>query len=114
MGLTWSIRAKVRIGAAAVLGVVVAVDGLSYAWLTQLIRTADSVTESYENLDDLDHVLLELQNAETGQRGYIFTGEEIYLEPYHAATQSLDSHLASLDPPSAVNRMPADPGGSWS
>ena len=35
-------------------------------------------------------------DAETGQRGYILTGEERYLEPYQRALQSLDSQIAKL------------------
>src|SRR6476620_656987 len=37
-----------------------------------------------------------LKDAETGQRGYLYTGEARYLEPYNAAVQQVDSHIASL------------------
>jgi PAS domain S-box-containing protein len=37
-----------------------------------------------------------LKDAETGQRGYLYTGEARYLEPYNAATTQVDSHIASL------------------
>jgi signal transduction histidine kinase/CheY-like chemotaxis protein len=42
-------------------------------------------------------VLSSLQDAETGQRGYLLTGHPEFLEPYDAALASLDGDLASLD-----------------
>jgi PAS domain S-box-containing protein len=48
-------------------------------------------------------VLYELQqteslllNAETGQRGYLLTGELQYLEPYNRAVSEIDGHIATL------------------
>jgi CHASE3 domain sensor protein len=32
-----------------------------------------------------------LKDAETGQRGYLYTGEAKYLEPYNVAVQQIDS-----------------------
>jgi len=37
-----------------------------------------------------------LKDAETGQRGYLYTGEARYLEPYNTAVQQVDSHIATL------------------
>jgi PAS domain S-box-containing protein len=37
-----------------------------------------------------------LKDAETGQRGYLYTGEARYLEPYDTAARQLDAHIASL------------------
>lgn len=37
-----------------------------------------------------------LKDAETGQRGYLYTGEPKYLEPYNVAVQQIDSHIATL------------------
>ncbi len=51
-----------------------------------------------------------LKDAETGQRGYLYTGEAGYLEPYNIAAQQIDSHIASLaelvaDNPKQVSRV---------
>lgn len=37
-----------------------------------------------------------LKDAETGQRGFLYTGELPYLDPYNAAVQQLDAHLNRL------------------
>lgn len=46
-----------------------------------------------------------LKDAETGQRGYLYTGEAKYLEPYNAAVQQIDSHIATLADLVADNRQ---------
>jgi PAS domain S-box-containing protein len=42
-------------------------------------------------------VLSTLKDAETGQRGYLLTGEPTYLEPYQAAERRLKTDFASLE-----------------
>ncbi len=37
-----------------------------------------------------------IQDAETGQRGYLLTGETAYLQPYERAVNSLQKHLGDL------------------
>ena len=51
-----------------------------------------------------------LKDAETGQRGYLYTGEAKYLEPYNTAVQQIDSHIATLaelvtDKPQQLSRV---------
>ena len=41
-------------------------------------------------------VLSRLQDAETGQRGYLLSGDEGYLEPYGEAVAALDQELTNL------------------
>jgi signal transduction histidine kinase len=45
---------------------------------------------------ELDGVLAGLVDAETGQRGYIITGDTSYLAPYHTGRASADAHLTAL------------------
>jgi signal transduction histidine kinase len=45
---------------------------------------------------ELDGVLAGMVDAETGQRGYIITGDTTYLAPYHAGRVNADAHLANL------------------
>ncbi len=54
-------------------------------------------------VEHTQNVLLELstvesllKDAETGQRGFLYTGEPRYLEPYNNAVNQIDSHLSSL------------------
>ena len=55
-----------------------------------------SVQRSLEVQLRLSRVLSSLQDAETGQRGYLMTHRESYLEPYNAALPAIDSQIAAL------------------
>ncbi len=51
-----------------------------------------------------------LQNAETGQRGYLLTGDQIYLEPYKGSALAVATDLSTLeslmkDHPLAVSEL---------
>ncbi|MFI4950261.1 MAG: CHASE3 domain-containing protein, partial [Caulobacterales bacterium] len=59
----------------------------TYAWVTHALRVENQ----------LGVVLSHLQDAETGQRGYLLTGRADYLEPYRSATSRIDGDLAKLD-----------------
>src|SRR6185503_18151126 len=43
-----------------------------------------------------EHALYTIKDAETGQRGYLLTGSDAYLEPYHSALDSLRADTADL------------------
>ncbi len=50
---------------------------------TQSIRVANQkIVETHRAIVSLKNLLLQLQDAETGQRGYLLTGEDGYLGPY--------------------------------
>jgi CHASE3 domain sensor protein len=43
------------------------------------------IVESHEVITALDELLSSTQDAETGQRGFLLTNNERYLEPYNSA-----------------------------
>lgn len=62
-------------------------------------RLVDLATEGSRARDvavAADTLFTALLNAETGQRGYLLTGEEAYLEPYHEAEQGLVAAMATV------------------
>ncbi|WP_271083839.1 CHASE3 domain-containing protein [Brevundimonas sp. NIBR11] len=54
------------------------------------------VDRSYETRSQIQRVFSLLQDAETGQRGYVITGDERFLEPYDHATKELDEQMRVL------------------
>ena len=52
-------------------------------------------------------VLSTVQDAETGQRGFLLTGRAYYLEPYQQATAQVATALKHLDELSLANSMAA-------
>jgi len=69
---------------------------ISFLAASYLRETNRSVTHTNEVLMSLEKIISLTKDAETGQRGYLITGESPYLEPYEAALQSVDSQLTHL------------------
>jgi CheY-like chemotaxis protein len=75
---------------------VVVIALLSYDAARSSQATAGAVTRAVELLAQIEGVLSTLKDAETGQRGYLLTGRDSYLDPYSAAQQSLPKELARV------------------
>ncbi|MGE0500609.1 MAG: CHASE3 domain-containing protein [Rhizobiaceae bacterium] len=80
---------------------------LIFAILVALVGTRSVLIESQETNNqavraafDLDRHIVEvlslLQDAETGQRGYLLTSEDAYLEPYRHAAEALPGQIAAV------------------
>ncbi len=55
-----------------------------------------SIRRSIQIEGDLHRFLSVLQNAETGQRGYLLTGDQRYLAPFNEALANIDDAFASI------------------
>ncbi len=97
----------IKIGTGFALGLVmIALLGVtSYESARLQMETNGRVRHTYLVMESLDEILSVLKDAETGQRGYILTGEDRYLEPYETATAAVQKTLDSLS-----SLMADDPG----
>lgn len=110
--MKWSIGTKIGAGYALALVMLVILGVNSYWNVTGLIEAARLKTHTYEVLQNLESVLSTLKDAETGQRGYIITGEDQYLAPYLAAVPRVDQTIRNLrrltaDNPNQQHRLDA-------
>src|SRR3954471_2203641 len=55
------------------------------------------VNHTHEVLYEFEQVLVYCIDAETGERGYVITGNEKYLEPYRNASTRIYEHLNKVD-----------------
>ena len=94
--MQWSIGAKIGASFGVALTLLLAVGAVSYNGISKLIDSANWVTHTHQVLSGLDEAFGSLRDAETGQRGYVITGEERYLEPYRGARQGVDRKLEEL------------------
>lgn len=69
---------------------------ISYRNILKLIQNERSVSQSHQVIAELETTLSTLKDAETGQRGYLLTGQERYLEPYNSAIDQINQHVQSL------------------
>lgn len=104
------IGTKIGISFALSLATLATIGLISYQSTNELIQTSAKESHTYQVLSQLEDLNLQLTNAETGQRGYIITGEQRYLEPYNAAIQVLNQKVNELqrltaDNPNQQNRL---------
>ncbi len=74
---------------------VIIIAVLSYDSSRQTTATSQGLTRSIEALAQLQAMLSTLKDAETGQRGYLLTGRESYLEPFDIAKQALAPEITA-------------------
>ena len=79
----------------AMLMVIAAVAGATW-YSNQLEQASQAQAHSVAVLNDADDLLSDLKDAETGQRGYVLTGDESFLQPYSAVLESIPARLKAL------------------
>jgi methyl-accepting chemotaxis protein len=91
-----NLRTKPNIGFGLVVLALITTAWLSYLNASKFTANAESVTNTYGVLTKSNEILLYLLDAETGQRGYILTGEEKYLDPYQLAISRIGRALDQI------------------
>jgi PAS domain S-box-containing protein len=83
---------------ALTIGIVILVgfNVVSYQMLQHEREHMSLVKHSRQIIDAVDEILSAMKDAETGQRGYLLTGDPQYLEPYQTATKYIRSDLEAL------------------
>jgi CHASE3 domain sensor protein len=84
------------VATAAALAVVMALGFLESRSRTQVLASAGWVSHTLRVQRELGMARALLADAETGQRGYLLTSDESYLEPNQQATAALPGVLARL------------------
>jgi len=64
--------------------------------VNKLVSTSDIERHTIEVQEHLVHILSNLSDAETGQRGYLLTGELKYLEPYNSGIFLVNEEVAKV------------------
>jgi PAS domain S-box-containing protein len=80
------------------IGIVILVsfNVVSYQMLQHEREHMSLVKHSRQIIDAVGEILSAMKDAETGQRGYLLTGDPQYLEPYQTATKYIQSDLEAL------------------
>ena len=84
------------LGLAAAVIFFLATGAVAYFNFQTLKTDSALVVHSGNTLSALEDVLSTVKDAETGQRGYLLTGNESYLQPYSAASQEIQPRLDAL------------------
>lgn len=79
------------------LVVVAGLTVLSYSSFKRLIQTAQLLSHATRVINKAEQVVKAVIDFESGQRGFIITGDEAFLEPFYESTISSVGYLNSLD-----------------
>jgi signal transduction histidine kinase len=74
--------------------VVVAVNAwIAFRAVNSLLGNEQWVEHTWQVINQVERIMGSAKDAETGTRGFLLTGEEDYLQPYHQALQDLPAEL---------------------
>jgi len=91
---TYNIVASLA-GAGLLIAAMMVVGG-SFWSFRQIKEAADARKNTFVVIQSADELLSALKDAETGQRGYLLTGDRAFLEPYLAERDSIGGRLEEL------------------
>ena len=64
--------------------------------MNKAVRETDIVNATLESLRALEDIKDDMQDVETGQRGYIISGNKVFLEPYFSALKELSKDTIAV------------------
>jgi PAS domain S-box-containing protein len=101
----------IQIGFLAAAAIMLLVGGESYRDTLRVAEAAAARKHSFEVRGLLSDTAARLVDAETGQRGFLLTGDDSYLTPYHSAIKNVDRllielHNSTADNPNQQKRLP--------
>ncbi len=87
-------RSKLVLGFGLLLVLFLALLTLVYTNVNAMIESSKWVNHTYEVIRVAEGVQADMIDMETGQRGFMVTGEDEYLEPYKNGISVIASHVA--------------------
>ncbi|HEV7863872.1 MAG TPA: methyl-accepting chemotaxis protein [Acidimicrobiia bacterium] len=91
-----SIRAKMILALVVPIVVLIPVAAVTLRAADSSRQTSEAVQRSSDILRSGDRLLLAASDSETGERGFVITGNESFLEPWNNGRATFDSEAATL------------------
>jgi methyl-accepting chemotaxis protein len=92
----WTFGTKIAAGFTLAFLLLLGIGSVAYRSISSLMGTTHLTTHTYNVLEDIGEILALLKDAETGQRGYIITGDEVFLEPYQTGVAGVPAVMKDL------------------
>ncbi len=97
-------RTLLMLGYGIVLIFIFIMSSISYLSISSLIETSNWVSHTYEVIGKTDTLITHMVDMETGQRGFLLTGNEIFLEPFKSGKEKFDKEIEEC-----INRVNDNP-----
>lgn len=98
-----SLKSNLRLGLGLSLLILFLSSVASYMSIQNLIKNSVLVRHSNEVMSQLEKSMSTLKDAETGQRGYLLTGNKVFLSPYYGARERVNNLYNSIKKLTADN-----------
>ncbi|NQE36982.1 sensor histidine kinase [Microcoleus asticus] len=98
-----SLTSQITAGIGMAVALLIFNAATSYRNTLKLLENERWVSHTHQVLTELEATLSTLKDAETGERGYLLTGEERYLEPYNSAIARVNEQIVGLQQLTADN-----------
>ncbi|GAA3988518.1 sensor histidine kinase [Hymenobacter antarcticus] len=95
--MTLKTDTKIIFGFALAVGILLLTAAASFWSIRGLSVQTANVQHTYQVLQEVESVTAVLKDAQAGTRGYLLTGDTVYLRPYSMATGQLPASLARLE-----------------
>jgi two-component system, sensor histidine kinase and response regulator len=89
-------RNNVALGLAAAIVVVLLIVFVSLRAMSDSLEAGRMVAHTHQVISTLQQILVDVEAAETAQRGYVVTGQQVYKGEVGAAVPRIRAHLATL------------------
>jgi PAS domain S-box-containing protein len=86
----------VKTGLVFILILIIGIGIASYRDINEVFETAEWRANSYNVLNTMEDILAQIAGSEEGQRSYLITGDETYLESFHNGLSNVKIDLANL------------------
>jgi methyl-accepting chemotaxis protein len=112
MQRNWTLGRKLGGGFAVTVIALIVIAVAGYRSAKSLIANDQKVAHSHQVRRQLAELLAQIINAETGERGFVITGKDEFLEPYSQALDKIDRIYADVrqlmfDDPEQTRRLDA-------
>jgi CheY-like chemotaxis protein/CHASE3 domain sensor protein len=94
--MSYSFRTKVNSGFIPALILMIIIGAFSYQSIDVLTENSRQVLHTQKVLETGEEIISKAKDLETGERGYLLSGKESYLEPYTDALGSIGGATARL------------------
>lgn len=106
----WTFGKKIAAGFAVAFALLVIIGVAAYRSIDSLTKTSYLVAHTHTVLEKINGILGEMTDGETGQRGFVITGSDAFLEPYQTGTAAVgqlvkDLRELTIDNPNQQRRI---------
>lgn len=90
-------KRNILLGLGVSLAALIISSAASYISIAKLVDSEAWVEHTSKVLQGLDNIISRIKDAETGQRGFLLTGDPVFLDPYKGSKDDVMAYLDQVE-----------------